>query len=118
MENFRNCNLWEKSRILLLSIYKVADSFPKSERVKIGICMKNCCVANLSNVMKLCNFGKQNSVEKMTQLSISIMDRLKEYLENARNQKILESSDFEYLIDETNEIKCLLSCNTGRSFHN
>jgi len=118
MENFRRCSVWEKSRILLLSIYKVADSFPKSERVNIGICMKNCCVANLSNVMKLCNFGKQNSVEKMTQLSISIMDRLKEYLENARNQKILESSDFEYLIDETNEIKCLLSCNTGRSFHN
>lgn len=114
MENFRNCNLWEKSRILLLSIFNVADSFPKSERAKIGICMKNCCVANLSNVMKLCNFGKQNSVEKMTQLSISIMDRLKEYLQNARNQKILESSDFEYLIDETNEIKCLLSCNTGR----
>jgi four helix bundle protein len=114
MENFRNCNLWEKSRILLLSIYKVADSFPKSERVNIGICMKNCCVANLSNVMKLCNFGKQNSVEKMTQLSISLMDRLKEYLEHACDRKILNSSDFEYLIDETDEIKCLLSCNTGR----
>jgi len=114
MESFRNCNLWEKSRILLLSIYKVADSFPKSEQVKIGICMKNCCVANLSNVMKLCNFGKQNSVEKMTKLSISLMDRLKEYLEHAFYRKILNSSDFEYLIDETNEIKCLLSCNTGR----
>ncbi len=118
MESFRKCNLWEKSRILLLSIYNIADKFPKSEQVNIGICMKNCCVANLSNVMKLCNFGKQNSVEKMTQLSISIMDRLKEYLENARDQKILKSSDFEYLIDETNEIKCLLSYNISRSFHN
>lgn len=118
MENFRNCNVWEKSRILLLFIYKVADSFPKNERVNIGICMKNCCVANLSNVMKLCNFGKQNSVDKMTQLSISIMDRLKEYLENARNQKLLKSCDFEYLIHATNEIKCLLSYNTGRLIHN
>ena len=118
MENFRNCNLWEKSRILLLSIYKIADGFPNSERVKIGICMKNCCVANLSNVMKLCDFGKQNSIEKTTQLSISLMGRLKEYLENAHEQKILKSSDFEYLIHETNEIKCLLSCNTSRSIHN
>ena len=118
MENFRRCSVWEKSRILLLSIYKVADSFPKSERVNIGICMKNCCVANLSNVMKLCNFGKQNSIEKMTQLSMSMMDRLRKYLENAREQKILKSADFEYLIHETNEIKCLLSCNTGRSIHN
>jgi four helix bundle protein len=118
MENFRKCNVWEKSRILLLSIYKVADSFPKNERVNIGICMKNCCVANLSNVMKLCNFRKHNSVEKMTQLSISIMDRLKEYLENARNQKLLKSSDFEYLTHEANEIKCLLTYNRGRSIHN
>lgn len=117
MENFRKCNVWEKSRILLLSIYKVADSFPKSEQVNIAICMKNCCVANLSNVMKLCKFGEQNSVEKMTQVSISIMDRLKKYLEDARDRKILKSSDFEYLIHETNEIKCLLSYNTSRLIH-
>jgi len=118
MENFRKCTLWEKSRILLWSIYKIADSFPKSEPLKIDIRMKNCCVANLSNVMKLCNFRKQNSVEKMTQLSISLMDRLKKYLENARDQQILKSSDFEYLIHETIEIKCLLSCNTSKSIHN
>ena len=47
----------------------------------------------------------------MTQLSISMLDRLKEYLKNAHDQKILKNSDFEYLIHETNEIKCLLSCN-------
>jgi four helix bundle protein len=118
MENFRQCNVWEKSRILLLSIYRIADSFPKNERVNIGIFMKNCCIANLSNVMKLCNVGRQNSVDKMIQLSISMLDRLKEYLENARDQRILKNSDFKHLIHETNEIKYLLSCNIGRSIHN
>lgn len=68
MENFRRCNLWEKSRILLLSVYKIADSFPNNKRTKIGIDMKNCCVTNLSNVMKMHDFGSQKSVEKMSQL--------------------------------------------------
>ena len=117
MENFRRCKLWEKSRILLLSVYKIADSFPKNERKKIGICMKNCCVSNLSNVMKICNFTKQNS-EELTQLSILMIDRLKKYLENARELKILQGADFENLIHETKEIRCLLSCFTNTSIYN
>jgi len=118
MENFRRCNLWEKSRILLLSIYKIADSFPQNEQANIGIGMKNCCVTNLLNVMKMFNFRRQSSVEKMTQLSILKMDRLKDYLEHARNEKLLKNSDFEYLMHEANEIKCLLSCRVSRSICN
>ncbi len=118
MDNYRKCKLWEKSRILLLSVYRIADGFPKNEGAKIGICMKNCCVTNLSNVMKMFNFRKEDSIEDRTRLSILVIDRLKKYLESARDLKIIKGSDFENLIHETKEIRCLLSCFKNTSINN
>ncbi len=111
MENFRDHSLWEKSRSLLLSAFKVTKKFPKNEQISIGNQIQNCCVENLANIIRGSN---NDEIEHLFRTSLNSINKLENYLQNAKDMHVLDNGDFKLLIKEAAEIKSLLSSSNNK----
>lgn len=108
MKDYRNYDLWKKSRSLLFSVYRITQRFQTEEKKCIGKQLQNFCVENLSNILKCCNHGRNRS-GKLLKNSMCIMDRFERCLEYAFGLHILNENDFQYLNKEMAEIRMLIT---------
>lgn len=101
--------LREKSRRLLLAVFRIAGMFPKQPLNGLANRMQNNCVAILADIIRGCNRGKNDDAGHFFRLSIGSLIELKHNLQSAHQLKVLNDSDFHCLIEETDEIMRLLT---------
>jgi four helix bundle protein len=114
MKDYRECNLWKKSRSLLFSVCRITEHFLSEEKKCIGDQLQNYCIENLSNIIRCCN-GRQNRRGKLLKNSMCAMDGLEKCLQHAFGLHILNENDFHYLSQEMSEIRMLITKSTTRS---
>lgn len=114
MENYRECNLWKKSRSLLFYICRITDQFPAEEKQRIGNQLQNYCIQNLSNIIKCCYQGR-NRKGKLLENSICAMNSLEKCLQRALGLHILNENEFHYLSQEMSEIRMLITASNAKS---
>jgi len=114
MKDYRECNLWKKSRSLLFSVYRITEHFPAEEKKCIDNQLQNYCIENLSNIVKCCN-RRRNRSGKLLKNSIFVMERLEKCLQHAFGLHILNENDFQYLNQEMAEIRLLINRSSVKS---
>lgn len=90
--SFEKLNVWQKSRILAVDVYRTTKIFPADERFGITSQMRRCAISISSNIAE--GSGRHSSKDKARFTTIAYGSSLE-----LLNQMIL-SHDLEFLPDE------------------
>ena len=85
----------------------ITEHFSTEEKKCIGNRLQNCCIENLSNIVKFCDQSKSKS-KQLLKKSIAAMDRMEKCLQYAFSLHILNENDLQLLNQETYEIRMLI----------
>jgi len=113
MKEYKDCNLWEKSRILLFSVYSITENFSAMEKKCIGDQLQNYCIENLTNIVK-CGSHRRNRNADLLKNSICVMNKFEQCLQQACGLRMLNTNDYQYLNQELAEIKMLIKMSDVR----
>jgi four helix bundle protein len=108
MKNFRELNVWKKSRYLLTDVFKVTEMFPMNSETKLKSQMQNSCVDILANITKGFSSDKNDDLPQFLEISIGSVNKLEHHFQKAYDLRFLDNSDYRHLIKETNEIMDML----------
>jgi len=107
MKDFRESTVWNKSRWLLLALYKFTEQCPK-ELCGLTYQLRNSCVNILVNSTRgFALKGHDERVCFLQSLKGSVL-KLANQIQFAHERCLLNSSDYKCLIEATNEIKRML----------
>jgi len=113
MKEYKDCNLWEKSRILLFSVYRITEHFSAMEKKCFGDQLQNYCIENLTNIVK-CGGHRRNRNVELLKNSICVMNKFEQCLQHACGLRILNTNDYQYLNQELAEIRMLIKMSDVR----
>jgi len=109
MENSRKQNLRERSRRLLLDVFRIAGMFPKHAANGLSSRMRNSCVGILANIIRGCYKDMGDETARFFSLSIGSLNELEYSIQMAHRLGVLPDADYLYLIGETDAIEHLLA---------
>lgn len=92
MFSFEKLNVWQKSRELAVSIYKITKTFPSEEKFGITSQMRRCAISISSNIAEGTGRHSKKDKARFTEIAYgSCLELL--------NQAVL-SKDLEFLLEE------------------
>jgi len=108
MKTHQDLDVWRKSIDLVTEIYKVTDSYPKSELYGLTNQIRRCAVSIPSNIAE---GAARTSVKEFAQyLSIALgsIAELETQLIVSNNLKLLEKTNFDFLMDSIVTIRKMI----------
>ena len=107
-KDFRELNIWRKSRYLLLVIYKITAMWPDETCHNLINEMRTNCSAVAANRAKGFSRPGQKELLPFLQLSMTAACKLESLLREAREHNCINDSLYKPLAQETTDIKCWL----------
>ena len=100
INDFTDLHTWKASHELVLSIYKISEKFPSSEKFGLASQMQRSAVSITSNIAE--GFGRQSYKEKVQfyYLAHGSLTELKNQLIISRDLKYVTQNNFEDLLDK------------------
>ena len=109
MKDFRKLNVWEKSHLVTLEVYKATRSFPKEELYGLTSQMRRASVSIPSNIAEGCGRGSEAELSRFCQISMGSASELEYQILLSRDLGYLENHLFEKLTDMVTEVKRMLT---------
>ena len=108
MNNYREINVWKKSRFLLSVVYKATDTIPEKALDRLKDQIRNNCIEHMANLTKGLNHKRnekeqQQFSEFFTNPLNSLM-KLKNQFHKANNLKLIDSSYYQSINKQITEI--------------
>jgi four helix bundle protein len=109
IKSFTDLNVWRKGHELVLDIYKITKSFPKSEMFSLTNQIQRCAVSITSNIAE--GFSRQSYKDKIQFYAISqgSVAELQNQLLIVRDIGYIENNVFLDLADKTVVVHKLLT---------
>ena len=106
--SFEKLNVWQKSRKLAVSIYKITKKFPKEELFGITSQMRRCSISIASNIAE--GSGRHSSKDKarFTEISYSSALELLNQLIICNDVELILDEDYQILREQIEEITLML----------
>jgi four helix bundle protein len=109
MKDFRKLKVWEKSHVLVLSIYKVTLNFPKDEMYGLTNQMRRASVSIPSNIAEGCGRDSEKEFIRFLQITFGSANELEYQLILSKNLSYINSDVFDKLMNNIQEVKKMLS---------
>lgn len=109
MKNFRNLNVWQKSRSLNLRIYRITESFPSKERYRLTDQMCRAAISIPSNIAEGCGRRSDLEVAHFFTIAKGSASELECQLVLASDLRYLDESEFQDIQRHVEEIQKMLS---------
>lgn len=108
MGPYKNLDVWQKSMTLISEIYRITESFPKSEIFGLTSQMRRASVSIPSNIAE--GYGRISNAEVLHFLHIALgsSNELDCQIEIARNLKFIENDIYESLVKLNNDVNKML----------
>lgn len=108
MKDYKKLNVWQNAHSLAVEIYKITDSFPRSEIYGLTSQIRRACVSIPSNIAEGC--GKEGDAEfgRFLQISLGSANELEYQLLLARDLKFLDINSFNFLNDKVDHVRRML----------
>lgn len=98
MRNFKELDIWNESRTLVLIIYQITDTFSKAEQFGLVSQMRRSCVSIASNIAEGCAKESDKDFMRYLQISLGSCYELECQLILANDLKFINSQEFEDII--------------------
>ncbi|MBU1405267.1 MAG: four helix bundle protein [Proteobacteria bacterium] len=109
MSNFRELAVWEKAHVLAVQIYKISQSFPKTELYGPTSQMRRACVSIPANIAEGCGRGSDADFARFVYIAMGSACELEYHLLLACELEFLEKKAADSVIAGLSEIKKMLS---------
>lgn len=109
IQKFTDLIAWQQGHQLVLSVYKVTHSFPKTETFALTDQLKRAAVSVTSNIAE--GFGSKSNKEKIQfyYLSLGSLAEIENQLIIAKDLNYIDSTQFQRLTTHTNNTGKLLN---------
>lgn len=108
MKNFRNLSVWQKAHLLAIAVYKITASFPKEEVYGLTSQIRRACVSIPANIAEGCGRDGEAEFRRFLQIAFGSASELEYHIILANELKFLRNEDYEILIGQVKEVKCML----------
>lgn len=109
MSTFRNLLIWQKSMILVTTIYELTNLFPKHEIYGLTSQIRRSSISIPSNIAEGYGRDGNNDYLRFLNISISSLFEVQTQLEIAFNLKYINDNLFNKINEESREIERMLS---------
>lgn len=101
IESFTDLVAWKTAHVLVLSVYKITSTFPKTEAYVLVDQMRRCVVSITSNIAE--GFPRRTKKEKMQffYMALGSTTELQNQLLIARDLDYIPKEDFDRLAQQT-----------------
>jgi four helix bundle protein len=109
MKNFRDLDVWTKSHVSTLSIYRVTATFPREELYGLTSQMRRCAASIPANIAEGCGRQGDREFRRFLQIAMESASELEYHLLLARDLEFLGPHQFRTLTGQVQEVKKMLS---------
>jgi four helix bundle protein len=109
MQHFKNLKIWERSHALTLDVYKLTRLFPKEELYGLTSQMRRCAASIGANIAEGTCRGGDADFARFIQIATGSASELEYHTLLARDLALLQTSDYERLSTQTQEVKRMLT---------
>ncbi len=109
MRDFRQLQVWERSHLFALEIYKVTNHFPQSELYGLTNQMRRAAVSIGANIAEGCGRYTQNEFARFLHIASGSASELEYFLLLSHDLGFLEDNNFQQLAIQVTEIKRMLT---------
>ena len=114
MRNFRQLEVWKKSHVLTLDIYRLTAEFPTTERYGLCSQLQRAAASIGANLAEGCGRESDTDFRRFVQIACGSACEVECHLLLARDLGLLSQDNYHSLDDRINEVKRML---TGLSRH-
>jgi len=109
MKDFRQLKVWQKSHELVLELYQITASFPRSEAYGLTPQIRRAAVSIPSNIAEGCGRYGDAELARFCHIASGSASELEYQLLLAHDLKFMPPDDYEKLMQQTIEIKRMLT---------
>ena len=109
MKSFRDLQVWEKAHQLTLDVYRVSAKFPKQEQYGLTNQLRRSSSSIAANIAEGCGRGSDAEFSRFVQIAMGSVSETEYHLLLSHDLKLLDTSDYEQLVDRVVEVKRMLS---------
>ena len=109
MKDFRNLKVWERSHELVLEIYRISNTFPKSELFGFTSQLRRSCISIPANSAEGCGRGSDADFGRFLQIAAGSASETEHHLLLAHNLGYIKGDDYINLSQNIIEIKQMLA---------
>ena len=108
MHNYQEMKIWQKAVELSVSIYRLTDSFPKSERYNLIIQMRKSAVSIASNIAEGSGRASNKDFERFLGIALGSSFELQTQVIISSKLTLLTEAEFEKLNENIEELKKMI----------
>lgn len=109
MKDFRQLQVWHKAHQLTLTLYQLTASFPRHEIYGLTSQIRRAAVSIPSNLAEGCGRDGDAELARFCSIARGSASELEYHLLLAHDLKLITSSDYGRLAEQTTEIKRMLT---------
>ena len=98
--NFKNLDIWKRSKSLAIQIYQETATFPDHEKYGLTSQIRRCAVSVPSNIAEGCGHASSKELSHFLDISIGSLCELESLLLIAKELNDIEMASSDQLIDE------------------
>lgn len=106
--NFKNLQIWQKSRVLVKSIYTQTQKFPSEEKFGLTSQMRRSAVSIPSNIAEGCGRNTDNDIIRFMRIAIGSACELETQIYLSFDLEYFSEEKTKYLLQEINEIRKMI----------
>lgn len=108
MRNFRNYEVWKKSHVLTLAVYRATDSFPNDERFGLTSQLRRAAASIPANIAEGGGRETDGDFRRFIEIAAGSACEVEYHLQLAHDLKLLNLETYQDLDQKINEIKKML----------
>ena len=109
MKDFRDLAVWHKAHQLTLAAYKATVSFPKEERYGLTSQIRRCSASIAANIAEGCGRRGDGEFHRFLQIASGSGSELEYHWLLSRDLELLSNPDYKKLIEQTVEVRKMLT---------
>ena len=108
IRNFKSLKIWQRSRVLVKTVYLVASSFPKEEKFGLISQLNRAAVSIPSNIAEGCGRGTIKSLSNFLDIAIGSACEVETQIYLASDLNFIDTKKMEFLTDEIGQIRRMI----------
>ncbi len=109
MRNYKNLLVWEKAHRLTLAVYRTTQKFPRDERFGLTSQVRRSSASVAANLAEGCGRRSDGEMGRFVQIAMGSGAELSYHLLLSKDLGYLETTEFEHLVSELDEVMRMLS---------
>lgn len=109
MKDFRQLKVWQRAHQLVLGIYRMTAGFPNEETYALKTQIRRAAVSIPSNIAEGCGRNGDAELARFCWIAAGSASELEYQLLLAHDLKLLQSKDYDELVQQATEIKRMLT---------